>query len=101
MTNSNFEVKGEPKGMIRSLVACPDASKEDFAVRRNLERDELEKTIAENNLVWIDIVDPDNEEIDWLEAQFHLSPAVVEDIQRADRRPALIGLPGLSFFVTF
>ena len=101
MNNSNFETKGEPKGMIRSLVACPEPMRTDFVMRRNLEQTELEKSISENNLVWIDIVDPDDDEIDWLEEQFHLSPAVVEDIQRADRRPALMVYPDYLFLSLF
>ncbi|MBZ0291034.1 MAG: magnesium transporter CorA family protein [Anaerolineae bacterium] len=88
--------------MIRSLVVQFDETPEaEVAVRRNLEREKLEATLDDEHMVWIDIVDPDPEELDWLAQRFELNPAVVQDLQREDRRPALLVYPQYLFLSLF
>ena len=85
----NHEAK-QRQTMIRSLVAEFDEEKQATLLRRNLSRENLERAIASNAKLWIDVVDPTTDEIDWLADHFHLGPAVVEDLMRADRRPTLL-----------
>jgi magnesium transporter len=76
--------------MIRSLVASFDAETDSYKVRRNLTTESLEAALEGDELIWIDIVDQNEEEVLWLEATFQLNPAVVSDLLREDRRPALM-----------
>ncbi len=76
--------------MIRSLVASYDAETDSYKVRRNLSTESLEAALDGDDLVWIDIVDQNEEEVRWLETQFQLNPVVVSDLLREDRRPALM-----------
>ena len=85
--------------MIRSLIA--DLEDDDVMLRRNLERSHLEEAIHQGSLIWIDMVDPEAEEIDWLAGIFALNPAVVEDLKRHDRRPALLVYPDYIFLSLF
>ena len=87
--------------MIRSLVADPKTPITDLIVRRNLERDQLEQVIKDGYLLWIDVVDAEGEEITWLAEQFNLSPAVVDDLKRDDRRPTLLVYPDYLFLSLF
>ncbi len=76
--------------MIRSLVAAYDAEEDVYKVRRNLTTESLEAALAGDEMVWIDVVDQNEEEVRWLETQFQLNPVVVNDLLREDRRPALM-----------
>ncbi|MBK8020778.1 MAG: magnesium transporter CorA family protein [Chloroflexi bacterium] len=87
--------------MIRSLVAEFDQVQEKMVLRRNLERKNLEQALGSGATVWVDIVDPADEEIDWLAAQFNLSPAVLADLQRVDRRPGMLVYPNYLFLSLF
>lgn len=51
--------------------------------------------------MWIDIVTPDAKEIYWLEGLLELSPNVVEDLLREDRRPTLLVYPSYLFLSLF
>lgn len=51
--------------------------------------------------MWIDIVTPENEEIKWLEDWLQLSPTVVADLLREDRRPTLLIYPQYLFLSLF
>ena len=99
--------------MIRSLVIAPnpDLSTDGTAkndsdsadtLRRNLTRESLEKCFAEGLDMWIDIVTPEDEdEIQWIEGLLELSPTVVSDLLREDRRPTLLVYPGYLFLSLF
>ena len=88
--------------MIRSLVTSAEANENEAPkVSRNLELDRLEVAISDGRLMWIDIVDPETSEIHWLSDQFHLNPAVVQDLMRYDRRPALLVYPDYLFLSLF
>lgn len=87
--------------MIRSLVAHINEDSEEVPIRRNLERGALEEEIQNDCLAWLDIVDPSAEEIDWLAQQFELNPAIVNDLQREDRRPSLLVYPDYLFLSLF
>jgi Mg2+ and Co2+ transporter CorA len=96
--------------MIRSLVAPADVvfadgaslpSAANFVPRRNLTREGLETAIAQNTLLWMDIVDPTDDEISWLEEILHLNPAIGQDLRRDDRRPALMVYPDYLFLSLF
>lgn len=98
--------------MIRSLVISPkpemsggetDESSEDVSsnLRRNLSEESLEKAFAEGASIWLDIIDPEPEEIRWLENWLELSPIVVADLLREDRRPTLLVYPQYLFLSLF
>ncbi len=94
--------------MIRSLVIATNAEPivdmqdekatgNTTALRRNLTRDNLEKSFAEGCDMWIDIIAPEDHEIRWLEGLLQLSPTVVADLLREDRRPTLLVYPRYIF----
>lgn len=87
--------------MIRSLIASIDPTTAEVVVRRNLEIEALETELADGTLMWIDIVDPTQNEINWLAPQLQLNPAVIQDLQREDRRPALLVYPSYLFLSLF
>jgi len=89
--------------MIRSLVITPNSasSTDPSLLRRNLTQEHLEKCLAEGCDLWIDIVTPEAEEIRWLEGLLQLSPNVVEDLLREDRRPTLLIYPRYLFLSLF
>lgn len=98
--------------MIRSLVIFPnpealvDVTIKDAAVtpellRRNLTQENLETALANGCNMWVDIVDPETKEIRWLETWLQLSPNVVEDLLREDRRPTLLVYPRYIFLSLF
>lgn len=87
---------------MRSLVApaeIPDDSA--FTLRRNLSLESLEEALMNNDIMWLDCVNPEDEEIRWLEQHLHLHPAVVSDLRREDRRPALMVYPEYLFLSLF
>lgn len=100
--------------MIRSLVIAPipnpstdaiDGAAETAAapglLRRNLTTESLETSLAEGCDMWIDIVTPETKEIRWLETWLQLSPIVVGDLLREDRRPTLLVYPRYIFLSLF
>lgn len=88
--------------MIRSLVIVANTNTEDASIlRRNLPQENLEKCLVEGCTVWIDLVTPEDEEIRWLETWLHLSPTVVADLLREDRRPTLHVYPQYLFLSLF
>lgn len=87
--------------MIRSLVAHIGEPDAEVRLRRNLERGSLEQELESDALVWIDVVNPTSEELDWLAHWFQLNPAVIQDLQREDRRPALLVYPQYLFLSLF
>jgi magnesium transporter len=99
--------------MIRSLVitANTELSSDDSVkngsesmtnLRRNLSPESLEKCLPEEEcIMWIDLVDPDTKEIRWLETWLELSPVVVSDLLREDRRPTLLVYPQYLFLSLF
>jgi magnesium transporter len=98
--------------MIRSLVIAPncepstDEASENVSgnagtLRRNLTRESLEECLAEGCTIWIDITIPEDDEIRWLENWLQLSPTVVADLLREDRRPTLLIYPGYLFLSLF
>ncbi len=102
--------KAKPTPMIRSLVAPAaaqpvkvlladetleaavdeDVAPEKLKPRRNLPIEKLEQAWHDDQMMWIDVVNPEDEEIDWLENLLHLSPAVASDLRREDRRPSML-----------
>jgi magnesium transporter len=88
--------------MIRSLVAPAALDiQDDFTPRRNLSRENLEQSLNNQDTVWVDVVDPDEDEIAWLEQVLRLHPAIVQDLGREDRRPTLMVYPSYMFLSLF
>lgn len=96
--------------MIRSLLAphanaqtqsTDEETTEAPVIKRNLTRENLEAALGDEILVWLDFVDADTEEIQWLQQTFKLHPIVVTDLQREDRRPTLVVYPEYMFLSLF
>ncbi len=90
--------------MIRSLGAPLEAevkTEDTFVALRNLTREKLEECLNRGDKLWIDLIDPDNDEIQWLEQMLDLHPTVVADLKRADRRPSLLVYPEYLFLSLF
>lgn len=98
--------------MIRSLVIAPnsvslaDGATENVpggtsVLRRNLTQENLEKCLSEGCDMWIDLVTPEVSEIRWIESWLQLSPNVVADLLREDRRPTLLIYPHYLFLSLF
>lgn len=87
--------------MIRSLVAEFDEQSQQMTMRRNLSTENLDAVLQTDARVWIDIIDPTDEEIEWLAGRFEFSPAVLADLTRADRRPTLMVYPKYLFLSLF
>lgn len=87
--------------MIRSLAAKVDENTQELTLQRNLDpktiQKDLESDTVSGYLYWIDIVDATDEEILWLSELFHFHPAVIEDLQREDRRPSMMVYPSYLF----
>lgn len=88
--------------MLRSLVApATYADGSDAILRRNLQEDDLEEALTNGDCAWLDVSDATDDEIQWLERVFNLHPAVVSDLKREDRRPALLVYPEYLFLSLF
>jgi magnesium transporter len=88
--------------MLRSLVApatIPEG--EEFTLRRNLTQEALEEAITDGDMAWLDVVDPSDADIAWLERCFKLHPLIVSDLRREDRRPSLLVYPDYLFLSLF
>jgi len=88
--------------MIRSLIAPASCTQRpDFVLRRNLQQEKLEDAYNAGDIMWIDVVNPSGDEIDWIGRFFNLSPSVMEDLYRVDRRPSLLVYPAYIFLSLF
>jgi magnesium transporter len=88
--------------MLRSLVAPANCAEEiEFTLRRNLTQEALEAALLAGDLVWIDVTNPTDDEIRWLESCLKLHPAVVNDLRREDNRPSLLIYPEYLFVSMF
>lgn len=98
--------------MIRSLVVSPKSEVSSTEIdedtpdalsnlRRNLSEEKLEQALAEGCFLWLDIISPEAQEIRWLENWLELSPTVVGDLMREDRRPTLLVYPQYLFLSLF
>lgn len=86
--------------MIRSLVT-PGTGADPTSVQRNLAPENLEAALNAEKILWLDLVDPTPEEIQWLQSLLKLHPTVVSDLQREDRRPTLVVYPAYIFLSLF
>ncbi|MCC7207288.1 MAG: hypothetical protein IT323_08280 [Anaerolineae bacterium] len=70
-------------------------------MRRNVSVEALEAALDDGTLLWIDIVDPEADELDWLSRALQLNPLIAQDLRRADRRPSLLVYPSYLFLSLF
>lgn len=89
--------------MIRSLALHRDVWEQntEFKLMRNQTIEALETSVERGDLLWIDVVDPTEREVRWLEKVLTLNPVVVNDLLREDRRPALLVYPRYLFLSLF
>lgn len=72
-----------------------------WTIRRNLSRENLEAAVEAGETLWLDVIDPEEDELLWLEKRFRLGTTVVKDLRRDDRRPALLVYPDYLFLSMF
>lgn len=93
------------QSVFRSLAAPITQNREDGKkekiIRRNLSKETLETLIAQETPFWIDITDPTEEDITWLNANFPLHHLVLEDLKRSDTRPTLLAYTDYIFLSLF
>ncbi|MBZ0283837.1 MAG: magnesium transporter CorA family protein [Anaerolineae bacterium] len=99
--NTEYEAVPEGSPAPSGNGAGENASAVPFTLNRNLTQEGLETALAEGCSLWIDIVSPEVEEIHWLESWLQLSPTVVADLLREDRRPTLLVYPNYLFLSLF
>ena len=87
--------------MIRSLVSPTQNGNGELIIRRNLQPDDLKCILQEKIPVWIDIVDPQEKEVHWLQEQLGLHPLVMQDLLRVDKRPSLLVYTDYIFLSLF
>jgi magnesium transporter len=89
--------------MIRSIIADGGLSPDDSSVkiRRNLGESSLTEAHLDGKPLWLDIVEPSQKELDWLESLLELHPTVIKDIGRRDHRPTLLVYPNYLFITLF
>jgi magnesium transporter len=58
-------------------------------------------TFGEQDLVWVDIVDPTSADVAWLERTFGFHQLALEDVVRKHQRPKLEEYPGYVFGVLY
>ncbi|HEY3063049.1 MAG TPA: magnesium/cobalt transporter CorA [Chloroflexota bacterium] len=57
--------------------------------------------VDNGSLAWIDIVDPSNEDVEWLRQRFHLHPMAARDIIHHHQRPKLDDYGDIAFGVLY
>lgn len=88
--------------MIRSIVAPQELTDETSRlIRRNLTLNSLSEAVISADKLWIDVIDPTEEELAWLENTFRLHPNVVMDLRTDNGRPNLIVYPKYLFVTLF
>lgn len=94
--------------MLRSLVAQPQEMTVEGAqaspalnVRRNVSQEDIAAAYESRINFWLDVVDPTDEEIEWLVHLLRLNPQVEADIRREDRRPTLMAYLDYMFISLF
>lgn len=88
--------------MIRSLAQPINVNDKNVPIiRRNLTPHAISHELNNDYLLWIDIVDPDEKEIDWLQEQLNFHPLVVEDLKRNDTHPAVLAYSDYIFISIF
>jgi magnesium transporter len=88
--------------MIRSLIAPQEITDETSQlIRRNVTLEKLEDALTTGEVVWIDIVDPEEKEILWVERMLKLHPNVVTDLRTENGRPTLMVYPKYLFVTLF
>jgi magnesium transporter len=93
--------------MLRSLVTQPpelssNAEQPSFpTIRRNVPQADLEAALQNRQNFWLDVVDPTDDEIEWVVKLLNLSPQVEADLRREDRRPNLMAYIDYLFISVF
>lgn len=89
--------------MIRSIAAPEDLNNADgeVVVRRNLNREALTKIMQNETPVWVDLTNPEEDELMWLQQTLDIHPLVMEDLRRVDTRPTMLAYTNMIFLSVF
>ena len=91
-------VDGAPSQAILRAIACL----EDGSINEKVSPDEINDFIAnKDNLVWLDVQDPGESEVDLLLEQFGFHPLSVEDVYHPGQRSKVDEYKGYLFVVTY
>ncbi len=56
---------------------------------------------GQDGLLWVDLVDPDDNDLDCIQQQFELHPLALEDVRKHHQRPKLEQYPTHAFLVAY
>ena len=56
---------------------------------------------GQDGLLWVDLVDPDDDDLDCIQQQFELHPLALEDVRKHHQRPKLEQYPTHAFVVAY
>jgi magnesium transporter len=87
--------------MISHIYARPPGGGDALRVLSlaDLQRESLD--VRTCNLVWVDITDPDADDIDWLQRTFGFHQLALEDVARRNQRAKIDEYPGYYFCVVY
>jgi magnesium transporter len=78
-----------------------DAPTSSVQVLSGPELDGVQLRVDEHDLVWVDVVDPRDADIAWLERTFGFHQLALEDVARRHQRPKIDEYPGYYFCVLY
>ncbi len=83
--------------MIRTMLCT-----EDHRLRHRLDRTEIEYLLADDqNVLWLDLERPTDEDLRFLASEFNLHPLALEDAGKQHQRPKIDRYDGMTFIVFY
>jgi magnesium transporter len=74
----------------------------DVEVKKAVDPHDISELIhRDNNLIWVDLVDPDDEDFAHVQEEFQLHPLAIEDAREHGQRPKLEQYPTHAFIVAY
>jgi magnesium transporter len=74
----------------------------DDGVKEMIDPHDISELVHQNNrLIWVDLVDPDEDDFACVQEEFKLHPLAIEDAKKHDQRPKLEQYPTHAFVVAY
>jgi Mg2+ and Co2+ transporter CorA len=90
----------EPEGTT-GRANCARPSGEELALSSGEELRRTPPDLTALELVWVDIVEPDRNDIEWLQRTFRFHPLAIEDVARRGQRAKIEEYSGYYFGVVY
>src|SRR5947199_6451106 len=68
---------------------------------REFEADDIAKLVDDPHLLWVDVANPSENDLQCLQQQFSLHPLAMEDVRERHQRPKLEKYPTHAFLVAY